>query len=324
MSIFAMINAMATSLKEKWITYDNPELMQMLKDSTTSNTDLLKEMNLWDEDLKTLFKDEESTTYNWKPAWKVSLNEETLRNIILAAYDHEQQESLKLYAENEEIISDLQESRAEFEQNLNNIKLDNQEVYLVINSWKDVDLVVANLDIVSWESVANVKEVTDWKTTTYEITMDAASETNPDEKEQIKVTLVLKKWKISYDFSLDIDKITKSETEKLYAMEWTLSLSLTEKALAFNADVKLSNDTLSANVKAKYSSEKTSGITFEKPENAEDLWWLVESLLGVGMQEDLGDFWEEYDYDVEWEYVAEERSTEEPEETVEEAVVEAE
>jgi hypothetical protein len=46
MSIFAMINAMATSLKEKWITYDNPELMQMLKDSTTSNTDLLKEMNL--------------------------------------------------------------------------------------------------------------------------------------------------------------------------------------------------------------------------------------------------------------------------------------
>jgi hypothetical protein len=154
--------------------------MQMLKDSTTSNTDLLKEMNLWDEDLKTLFKDEESTTYNWKPAWKVSLNEETLRNIILAAYDHEQQESLKLYAENEEIISDLQESRAEFEQNLNNIKLDNQEVYLVINSWKDVDLVVANLDIVSWESVANVKEVTDWKTTTYEITMDAASETNPD------------------------------------------------------------------------------------------------------------------------------------------------
>jgi hypothetical protein len=62
------------------------------------------------------------------------LNEETLRNIILAAYDHEQQESLKLYAENEEIISDLQESRAEFEQNLNNIKLDNQEVYLVINS----------------------------------------------------------------------------------------------------------------------------------------------------------------------------------------------
>lgn len=324
MSIFAMINAMATSLKEKWITYDNPELMQMLKDSTTSNTDLLKEMNLWDEDLKTLFKDEESTTYNWKPAWKVSLNEETLRNIILAAYDHEQQESLKLYAENEEIISDLQESRAEFEQNLNNIKLDNQEVYLVINSWKDVDLVVANLDIVSWESVANVKEVTDWKTTTYEITMDAASETNPDEKEQIKVTLVLKKWKINYDFSLDIDKITKSETEKLYAMEWTLSLSLTEKALAFNADVKLSNDTLSANVKAKYSSEKTSGITFEKPENAEDLWWLVESLLGVGMQEDLGDFWEEYDYDVEWEYVAEEISTEEPEETAEEAVVEAE
>ena len=281
MSIFAMINAMATSLKEKWITYDNPELMQMLKDSTTSNTDLLKEMNLWDEDLKTLFKDEESTTYNWKPAWKVSLNEETLRNIILAAYDHEQQESLKLYAENEEIL-------------------------------------------VSWESVANVKEVTDWKTTTYEITMDAASETNPDEKEQIKVTLVLKKWKINYDFSLDIDKITKSETEKLYAMEWTLSLSLTEKALAFNADVKLSNDTLSANVKAKYSSEKTSGITFEKPENAEDLWWLVESLLGVGMQEDLGDFWEEYDYDVEWEYVAEEISTEEPEETAEEAVVEAE
>ena len=205
-----------------------------------------------------------------------------------------------------------------------NIKLDNQEVYLVINSWKDVDLVVANLDIVSWESVANVKEVTDWKTTTYEITMDAASETNPDEKEQIKVTLVLKKWKINYDFSLDIDKITKSETEKLYAMEWTLSLSLTEKALAFNADVKLSNDTLSANVKAKYSSEKTSGITFEKPENAEDLWWLVESLLGVGMQEDLGDFWEEYDYDVEWEYVAEEISTEEPEETAEEAVVEAE
>ena len=96
MSIFAMVNAMATSLKEKWITYDNPELMQMLKDSTTSNADLLKEMNLWDEDLKTLFKDEESTTYDWKHAWKVSLNEETLRNIILAAYDHEQQESLKL------------------------------------------------------------------------------------------------------------------------------------------------------------------------------------------------------------------------------------
>jgi hypothetical protein len=54
------------------------------------------------------------------------------------------------------------------------------------------------------------------------------------------------------------------------------------------------------------------------------LWWLIESLLGVGMQEDLGDFWEEYDYDVEWESVAEEISTEEPEETAEEAVVEAE
>jgi hypothetical protein len=48
-------------------------------------------------------------------------------------------------------------------------------------------------------------------------------------------------------------------------------LSLTEKALAFNADVKLSSDSLNANIKAKYSSEKTSGITFEKPENAEDL-----------------------------------------------------
>ena len=154
--------------------------------------------------------------------------------------------------------------------------------------------------------------------------MDTISETNPNEKEQIRVTLVLKKWKISYDFSLDIDKITKSETEKLYAMEWTLSLSLTEKALAFNADVKLSSDSLNANIKAKYSSEKTSGITFIKPENAEDLWWLIESLLGVWMQDDLGDFWEEYDYDTEWEYVAEEISTEEPEETAEEAVVEAE
>ena len=295
----AMITEIVNGFKNKWLTIDTEEYSNLLKVSSEKNFDMFTYLEGKDNDK--IFSEKELTKYDWYPAWKVSFNEEEIKKITKELYEEEKKESEKLSSwDNEAEISD-----EEFNAMLDDLKIENSEAYFVIRSSDKVDFILKNLDIITaWEKINitdTINKKTIWKDSeTIVITISDVEETTS----VVEITIDINPGLTSCGFNIKVVANSEEETQELFNIEWDISASLSEKTLRLNPNFVLTNDSLSADVKLGFESNKIENYKFDTPEDAQDLNEIIGSLLW--WEEYLDDEDYVYSFDEEWEDIGDE------------------
>ena len=303
----AMISEVVNGFKDKWLTIDAEEYSNILKMSSEKNFDMLSYLEKKDNNEK-IFSEKELTKFDWYPAWKVSFNEEEIKELTKEIYEQEKKETEDLYTWDE---AEQQLADEEFNKMLDDLKIENSEAYFVIRSADKVDFILKNLDIITaWEKINitdTINKKSFWKDTeTIKIKIsDVETESNV-----VLINVDLLPGLTSYGVKINVQANNGEETQELFNIEWDISASLSDKALKLNPNFKLLSDSISADVKMDFESVKISDYKFDTPSDAQDINEIIGGLL----------WWDEYDdqdyvydYDEEWIEELEEAENEEVE-----------
>ena len=265
----AMLAMMTEWFKNQWFVIpmtglsDMPNTFSMLKDSK----------NL-DEKTKEIIINEWSTVYNWKftefnwyNAWKFSLNNEKIQELINNYYS-------KI---NETLDEDIN-------QEIPQLDIQNFEWYLVI-VWKDkVTTVIENMDIADWDTILNVIGVFGEN---YNMTI--SSDWEP------VLTFTANKKNSNYEIALNMNDYIK--------LEWTIYPKLSSSKIDIKFDLALNIKSDSEEVedmvipmKGNWTYNSISEFTVEIPEDAQDLTEILQSYLWGMMGWDEFEDFEDYDY----------------------------
>ena len=265
----AMLAMMTEWFKNQWFVIpmtglsDMPNTFSMLKDSK----------NL-DEKTKEIIINEWSTVYNWKftefnwyNAWKISLNNEKIQELINNYYS-------KI---NETLDEDIN-------QEIPQLDIQNFEWYLVI-VWQDkVTTVIENMDIADWDTILNV---IGFFGENYDMTI--SSDWEP------VLTFTANKKNSNYEIALNMNDYIK--------LEWTIYPKLSSSKIDIKFDLALNIKSDSEEVedmiipmKGNWTYNSISEFTVEIPEDAQDLTEILQSYLWGMMGWDEFEDFEDYDY----------------------------
>lgn len=299
----AMITEIVNWFKDKWLTMNTEEYSNLLRMSSENSFDMYSYLEKKDNDK--IFAEKELTKFDWYPAWKVSFNEEEIKNLVKEINEQEKKESAKAlsWEESQQNMND-----EEIDELFDDLKIENSEAYFVIRSSDKVDFILKNIDILTaWEKINitdTINKKTIWKDgETIKITISDIETESSD----VIINIDLNPSLTSYWVNVKVEARNWELVQELFNLEWDISASLSEKNLKLDPNFKITSDSLNAEMKAKFESIKISDYKFETPENAQDVEELIGSLLWWEEYVDNQDY--VYDYDEEIEN--EEENTEE-------------
>lgn len=299
----AMITEIVNWFKDKWLTMNTEEYSNLLRMSSENSFDMYSYLEK--KDNEKIFAEKELTKFDWYPAWKVSFNEEEIKNLVKEINEQEKKESDKVlsWEESQQNMTD-----DEIDELFDDLKIENSEAYFVIRSSDKVDFILKNIDILTaWEKI-NITETINKKTIwkdgeTIKITISDIETESSD----VIISIDLNPSLTSYWVNVKVEARNWELVQELFNLEWDISASLSEKNLKLDPNFKITSDSLNAEMKAKFESIKIVDYKFETPENAQDVEELIGSLLWWEEYVDNQDY--VYDYDEEIEN--EEENTEE-------------
>lgn len=299
----AMITEIVNWFKDKWLTMNTEEYSNLLRMSSENSFDMYSYLEKKDNDK--IFAEKELTKFDWYPAWKVSFNEEEIKNLVKEINEQEKKESAKAlsWEESQQNMND-----EEIDELFDDLKIENSEAYFVIRSSDKVDFILKNIDILTaWEKINitdTINKKTIWKDgETIKITISDIETESSD----VIINIDLNPSLTSYWVNIKVEARNWELVQELFNLEWDISASLSEKNLKLDPNFKITSDSLNAEMKAKFESIKIIDYKFETPENAQDVEELIGSLLWWEEYVDNQDY--VYDYDEEIEN--EEENTEE-------------
>ena len=299
----AMITEIVNWFKDKWLTMNTEEYSNLLRMSSENSFDMYSYLEKKDNDK--IFAEKELTKFDWYPAWKVSFNEEEIKNLVKEINEQEKKESAKAlsWEESQQNMND-----EEIDKLFDDLKIENSEAYFVIRSSDKVDFILKNIDILTaWEKINitdTINKKTIWKDgETIKITISDIETESSD----VIISIDLNPSLTSYWVNVKVEARNWELVQELFNLEWDISASLSEKNLKLDPNFKITSDSLNAEMKAKFESIKISDYKFETPENAQDVEELIGTLLWWEEYVDNQDY--VYDYDEEIEN--EEENTEE-------------
>ena len=299
----AMITEIVNWFKDKWLTMNTEEYSNLLRMSSENSFDMYSYLEKKDNDK--IFAKKELTKFDWYPAWKVSFNEEEIKNLVKEINEQEKKESDKVlsWEESQQNMTD-----DEIDELFDDLKIENSEAYFVIRSSDKVDFILKNIDILTaWEKINitdTINKKTIWKDgETIKITISDIETESSD----VIISIDLNPSLTSYWVKVKVEARNWELVQELFNLEWDISASLSEKILKLDPNFKITSDSLNAEMKAKFESIKIVDYKFETPENAQDVEELIGSLLWWEEYVDNQDY--VYDYDEEIEN--EEENTEE-------------
>lgn len=299
----AMITEIVNWFKDKWLTMNTEEYSNLLRMSSENSFDMYSYLEKKDNDK--IFAEKELTKFDWYPAWKVSFNEEEIKNLVKEINEQEKKESAKAlsWEESQQNMNDK-----EIDELFDDLKIENSEAYFVIRSSDKVDFILKNIDILTaWEKINitdTINKKTIWKDgETIKITISDIETESSD----VIINIDLNPSLTSYWVNVKVEARNWELVQELFNLEWDISASLSEKNLKLDPNFKITSDSLNAEMKAKFESIKIIDYKFETPENAQDVEELIGSLLWWEEYVDNQDY--VYDYDEEIEN--EEENTEE-------------
>ena len=299
----AMITEIVNWFKDKWLTINTEEYSNLLRMSSENSFDMYSYLEK--KDNEKIFAEKELTKFDWYPAWKVSFNEEEIKNLVKEINEQEKKESDKVlsWEESQQNMTD-----DEIDELFDDLKIENSEAYFVIRSSDKVDFILKNIDILTaWEKINitdTINKKTIWKDgETIKITISDIETESSD----VIISIDLNPSLTSYWVNVKVEARNWELVQELFNLEWDISASLSEKNLKLDPNFKITSDSLNAEMKAKFESIKIVDYKFETPENAQDVEELIGSLLWWEEYVDNQDY--VYDYDEEIEN--EEENTEE-------------
>ena len=257
----AMIEMMIEWFKNQWFSIpmtginDAPDTFSVIKDSKELNSKIKDVIiNEWLVVYSWAFKE-----FNWYNAWKFSLDNEKVNELIKEYYDTINSE-LSGESLNEAPTLDIQ----------------NFEWYLAI-TWKDkVTTILENMAIAEDDTLININGFAGDSFKLY-----------LSEGEEDLISLVAEKKGSKY-------KITAVVADSLF-VDGTISpkLSKTSIDLKFNAEltIKSENETIIIPLKWNWGYNSTAEFTVEAPESSQDLTELLWSYLWGII------WWDDYEYD---------------------------
>lgn len=299
----AMITEIVNWFKDKWLTMNTEEYSNLLRMSSENSFDMYSYLEKKDNDK--IFAEKELTKFDWYPAWKVSFNEEEIKNLVKEINEQEKKESAKAlsWEESQQNMND-----EEIDKLFDDLKIENSEAYFVIRSSDKVDFILKNIDILTaWEKINitdTINKKTIWKDgETIKITISDIETESSD----VIINIDLNPSLTSYWVNVKVEARNWELVQELFNLEWDISASLSEKNLKLDPNFKITSDSLNAEMKAKFESIKIIDYKFETPENAQDVEELIGSLLWWEEHVDNQDYVYNYDEEIE----NEEENTEE-------------
>ena len=303
----AMITEIVNWFKDKWLTMNTEEYSNLLRMSSENSFDMYSYLEKKDNDK--IFAEKELTKFDWYPAWKVSFNEEEIKNLVKEINEQEKKESAKAlsWEESQQNMND-----EEIDELFDDLKIENSEAYFVIRSSDKVDFILKNIDILTaWEKINitdTINKKTIWKDgETIKITISDIETESSD----VIISIDLNPSLTSYWVNVKVEARNWELVQELFNLEWDISASLSEKNLKLDPNFKITSDSLNAEMKAKFESIKISDYKFETPENAQDVEELIGSLLWWEEHVDNQDYVYNYDEEIENEEESTEKDTEE-------------
>ena len=310
----AMITEIVNWFKDKWLTMNTEEYSNLLRMSSENSFDMYSYLEKKDNDK--IFAEKELTKFDWYPAWKVSFNEEEIKNLVKEINEQEKKESAKAlsWEESQQNMND-----EEIDELFDDLKIENSEAYFVIRSSDKVDFILKNIDILTaWEKINitdTINKKTLWKDgETIKITISDIETESSD----VIINIDLNPSLTSYWVNVKVEARNWELVQELFNLEWDISASLSEKNLKLDPNFKITSDSLNAEMKAKFESIKIIDYKFETPENAQDVEELIGSLLWWEEYVDNQDYVYDYDEEIENE---EENTEEDTEEDVEDGEI---
>ena len=310
----AMITEIVNWFKDKWLTMNTEEYSNLLRMSSENSFDMYSYLEKKDNDK--IFAEKELTKFDWYPAWKVSFNEEEIKNLVKEINEQEKKESAKAlsWEESQQNMND-----EEIDELFDDLKIENSEAYFVIRSSDKVDFILKNIDILTaWEKINitdTINKKTLWKDgETIKITISDIETESSD----VIISIDLNPSLTSYWVKVKVEARNWELVQELFNLEWDISASLSEKNLKLDPNFKITSDSLNAEMKAKFESIKIIDYKFETPENAQDVEELIGSLLWWEEHVDNQDYVYDYDEEIENE---EENTEEDTEEDVEDGEI---
>ena len=303
----AMITEIVNWFKDKWLTMNTEEYSNLLRMSSENSFDMYSYLEKKDNDK--IFAEKELTKFDWYPAWKVSFNEEEIKNLVKEINEQEKKESAKAlsWEESQQNMND-----EEIDELFDDLKIENSEAYFVIRSSDKVDFILKNIDILTaWEKINitdTINKKTIWKDgETIKITISDIETESSD----VIINIDLNPSLTSYWVNVKVEARNWELVQELFNLEWDISASLSEKNLKLDPNFKITSDSLNAEMKAKFESIKIIDYKFETPENAQDVEELIGSLLWWEEHVDNQDYVYNYDEEIENEEESTEEDTEE-------------
>lgn len=303
----AMITEIVNWFKDKWLTMNTEEYSNLLRMSSENSFDMYSYLEKKDNDK--IFAEKELTKFDWYPAWKVSFNEEEIKNLVKEINEQEKKESAKAlsWEESQQNMND-----EEIDKLFDDLKIENSEAYFVIRSSDKVDFILKNIDILTaWEKINitdTINKKTLWKDgETIKITISDIETESSD----VIISIDLNPSLTSYWVKVKVEARNWELVQELFNLEWDISASLSEKNLKLDPNFKITSDSLNAEMKAKFESTKIIDYKFETPENAQDVEELIGSLLWWEEHVDNQDYVYNYDEEIENEEESTEEDTEE-------------
>lgn len=303
----AMITEIVNWFKDKWLTMNTEEYSNLLRMSSENSFDMYSYLEKKDNDK--IFAEKELTKFDWYPAWKVSFNEEEIKNLVKEINEQEKKESAKAlsWEESQQNMND-----EEIDKLFDDLKIENSEAYFVIRSSDKVDFILKNIDILTaWEKINitdTINKKTIWKDgETIKITISDIETESSD----VIISIDLNPSLTSYWVNVKVEARNWELVQELFNLEWDISASLSEKNLKLDPNFKITSNSLNAEMKAKFESIKIIDYKFETPENAQDVEELIGSLLWWEEHVDNQDYVYNYDEEIENEEESTEEDTEE-------------
>ena len=303
----AMITEIVNWFKDKWLTMNTEEYSNLLRMSSENSFDMYSYLEKKDNDK--IFAEKELTKFDWYPAWKVSFNEEEIKNLVKEINEQEKKESAKAlsWEESQQNMND-----EEIDKLFDDLKIENSEAYFVIRSSDKVDFILKNIDILTaWEKINitdTINKKTIWKDgETIKITISDIETESSD----VIINIDLNPSLTSYWVNVKVEARNWELVQELFNLEWDISASLSEKNLKLDPNFKITSNSLNAEMKAKFESIKIIDYKFETPENAQDVEELIGSLLWWEEHVDNQDYVYNYDEEIENEEESTEEDTEE-------------
>lgn len=303
----AMITEIVNWFKDKWLTMNTEEYSNLLRMSSENSFDMYSYLEKKDNDK--IFAEKELTKFDWYPAWKVSFNEEEIKNLVKEINEQEKKESAKAlsWEESQQNMND-----EEIDKLFDDLKIENSEAYFVIRSSDKVDFILKNIDILTaWEKINitdTINKKTLWKDgETIKITISDIETESSD----VIISIDLNPSLTSYWVNVKVEARNWELVQELFNLEWDISASLSEKNLKLDPNFKITSNSLNAEMKAKFESIKIIDYKFETPENVQDVEELIGSLLWWEEHVDNQDYVYNYDEEIENEEESTEEDTEE-------------